>query len=205
MNVVFDLDGTLIDSRARMYALYRRLVPATTLDFDTYWLHKRAKVPHKDLLQRQEGYGEQQVYVFIKHWMELIETPELLAMDTNFHGVPEALGRLRPHASLHVCTARQMRQPVLGQLEQLGLLQNFSSVLATEENHKSKAELITAQLSNLSCRDWMIGDTGKDIELGKQLGMRTCAVLSGFLSRESLLPYGPDRILESAAYFELTG
>ena len=34
MNVVFDLDGTLIDSRPRMHALFADLVPESDLAFD---------------------------------------------------------------------------------------------------------------------------------------------------------------------------
>jgi len=47
----------------------------------------------------------------------------------------------------------------------------------------------------------MIGDTGKDIQVGQMLGIKTCAVLSGFLNEKALLNYGPDLILPTAADF----
>jgi phosphoglycolate phosphatase len=51
--------------------------------------------------------------------------------------------------------------------------------------------------------DWLLGDTGHDINVGKALGLHTCAVLSGFLSHASLLPYGAECILASVADFKL--
>jgi phosphoglycolate phosphatase len=44
---------------------------------------------------------------------------------------------------------------------------------------------------------WIIGDTGKDIETGKQLNIKTVAVLSGFLNKKSLTEYNPDKIVDS--------
>lgn len=201
MNVVFDLDGTLIDSRLRMYTLYQRLVPTTTLDFDSYWNYKRRKVPHEVLLKNCEGYSEEQIASFINKWMIHIETKEFLVFDSSFPGLPATLERLAQQARLHVCTARQFRQPVLEQLERLGLIKHFSSVLVTQ-HASTKEDLVASNLPGLSPNDWMVGDTGKDIEAGKMLGMRTCAVLSGFLNREILLRYEPDLILESAVDFD---
>lgn len=202
MNLVFDLDGTLIDSRQRLYTLYRQLVPTTALDFDHYWDFKRAKVSHAALLRHEEGFGDEQVAVFEAEWMARIETPEMLALDAIFPGVPQALACLARQATLHLCTARQRREPVLSQLGRLGLAPYFSTVLVTLQS-SSKDALIKTHIPDRGAGDWMIGDTGKDIEVGRRLGMRTCAVLSGFLSRDSLLPYRPDLILNSATDFSL--
>lgn len=201
VNLVFDLDGTLIDARPRMYQLFRQLAPQAALSFDAYWDFKRAKVSHEVLLQREFGYDAARTAAFVRDWMDAIETPALLAVDSNFPGMAAALRRLQGQAALHVCTARQQRQPVLDQLERLDLARYFSSVMVTEQRH-SKQELIAA-LPGLGGADWMLGDTGHDIATGKALGMRTCAVLSGFLSHASLLPYGADLILASAADFVL--
>lgn len=201
MNLVFDLDGTLIDARPRMHRLFCQLVPQAQLDFDAYWDYKRAKVSHEQLLQREFGYDALQLAQFNSHWMAAIESPAMLALDTCLPGVAAALQRLQGQARLHVCTARQLRQPVLDQLERLDLARYFDSVMVTQQRH-SKQELVTA-LPARSSADWMLGDTGHDINVGKALDMHTCAVLSGFLSRASLLPYGPELILDSAADFVL--
>jgi phosphoglycolate phosphatase len=202
MNVVFDLDGTLIDARPRMYALFAELVPGSGLDADAYWALKHAKVSHEQILRRRLGYDEERLAEFVDAWMARIESPALLALDGNFPGMHATLDRLAAQARLHVCTARQHRQPVLDQLDRLRLLPYFTTVMVTEQT-ADKDALIARHVPDLSARDWMLGDTGKDIQVGKALGMRTCAVLSGFLSRASLEPYEPDLILENAAAFAL--
>ncbi len=113
----------------------------------------------------------------------------------------EALNRLSKQARLHVCTARQHRQQAVDQIDRLGLLPYFESIMVTERT-KLKEELIGC-VSGLGPRDWIIGDTGKDVQVGQALGIRTCAVLSGFLSEKSLLPYSPDLILPVATDFRL--
>ncbi|WP_374361055.1 HAD family hydrolase [Pseudoduganella danionis] len=201
MNLVFDLDGTLIDARPRMYHLFCQLVPQAQLSFDAYWDFKRAKVSHEQLLQREFGYTAAQLDRFNVAWMDAIESPAMLALDTCLPGVAAALQRLQQQARLHVCTARQLRQPVLDQLERLQLASYFDSVMVTEQ--RSSKQALIAALPDLSHADWLLGDTGHDINVGKALGLHTCAVLSGFLSHASLLPYGAECILASVADFKL--
>lgn len=200
MNLVFDLDGTLIDSRPRLFTLFSELAPDSGLDFEAYWNLKRAKVSHEQILTQRLGYSRERLSAFVETWMARIETPAVLALDENFPGMHAALERLGQQGRLHVCTARQHRQAALDQLERLGLLPYFSTVMVTQQTD-GKDTLIAHHLPDLSPRDWMLGDTGKDIQVGKTLGMRTCGVLSGFLNRASLAPYGPDLILDNAAVF----
>ena len=128
-----------------------------------------------------------------------IEAPEFLALDKNLPGMHATLAELCEQANLYVCTARQYSIPLLNQLERLRLLYYFDEVMVTEQT-RSKEELVRT-LPSLASQDWMIGDTGKDIQVGQMLGIKTCAVLSGFLNEKALLNYGPDLILPTAADF----
>jgi phosphoglycolate phosphatase len=202
VNIIFDLDGTLIDSKQRLYSLFKRLAPSSSLSYGQYWEFKHKRISNETILKRELAYEDDEVIAFVKEWMRLIETPEFLKLDVNFQGMHETLLRLKEHADLHVCTARQLREPVVGQLDRLNLLPYFRTIMVTEQKH-SKESLIAAHVLNLGAGDWMVGDTGKDIQVGKLLNMKTCAVLSGFLSRESLLDYEPNLILDSAVDFKL--
>lgn len=201
MNLIFDLDGTLIDSRQRLYRLFQHLVPSSKLTFESYWTLKRGKVSNETILAKEFGFDSPAIKRFVAIWMDSIESPELLAFDTSFPGMHKTLERLSKQASLHICTARQHRQPAVDQISRLGLLPFFESIMVTEQS-KSKEELI-ASVPGLGSRDWIIGDTGKDIKVGQALGIKSCAVLSGFLSEKSLRPYGPDLILPMATDFWL--
>lgn len=201
VNIIFDLDGTLIDSRPRLYSLFQQLVPASKLSHESYWAFKREKISNEMILARKFGWDAIAIERFVADWMEYIEAPEYLTLDKNFPGIHAALERLETQARLHVCTARQHRQPAVDQLDHLRLLPYFKSVMVTEKSH-TKKDLIRS-LPDLGREDWIIGDTGKDIQVGQEVGIRTCAVLSGFLSEKVLKSYKPEVILFSAADFIL--
>lgn len=203
MNIIFDLDGTLIDSKQRLHQLFLHLAPRCALTYEQYWERKKNKITNEDILKQEYGYPEEAVDAFVADWMQRIEAPEYLNLDTNFEGMHETLDRLNKQHRLYVCTARQKRAPVMHQLERLQLLPHFHAVLVTE--HKSsKKDLVRAQVPDLSGNDWAIGDTGEDILFGKALNIRTCGVLTGFRSRQTLLSYEPDMILNAAVEFDPT-
>lgn len=202
MNIIFDLDGTLIDSKQRLYQLFQQLVPASTLTFDQYWQFKYDRLSNELILSTKFGYADLEIQRFVSAWMGLIESPEFLAMDSNFEGVKDTLSRLGVQARLHVCTARQSRKSAVNQLESLGLSTYFESLMVTEQKH-SKTSIIERQVSDLAPEDWLIGDTGSDIKVAHSLGINSCAVLSGFMSYESLLTYRPTRIIDSVLAFVL--
>ena len=58
MNIFFDLDGTLIDSRLRLYKLFQDLVSSSNLTFSDYWNLKRNKISHKKILTTKFAYSE---------------------------------------------------------------------------------------------------------------------------------------------------
>lgn len=200
MNIVFDLDGTLIDARSRLYRLFQHLAPDSPLSFSDYWAFKRRGLSNAAILADEMFWEEDAIVTFTRRWMALMEAPEYLALDEPFAGVGEALARLAERAELHLCTARQLPAAANAQLQRLGLSRWFKTVLVTEQ-HADKQSVLARQLPQLRPGDWMVGDTGRDVQAGRALGLRTCAVLSGLLDRETLLLYRPDLVLDSVLQF----
>lgn len=200
LNIIFDLDGTLIDARQRLYHLFQYLVPSSTLSYEQYWLRKKNQLSHHMILSEEFNYPPEKITAFVTEWMRLIEAPEFLKLDVNFAGMQNFLISLQQKANLYVCTARQHSDRVSEQLEQLKLLSFFNKILVTEQKY-AKSMLISDHITQLTVNDWMLGDTGKDIQTGKQLNIKTCGVLSGFMNKETLLAYEPDLILSSAIHF----
>ncbi|RQO39113.1 HAD family hydrolase [Chryseobacterium sp. KBW03] len=195
MNIFFDLDGTLIDSRQRLYQLFQSLVPTSELSFDEYWALKRNKTSHKEIILSKFNYSNEQYSDFEKKWMSEIELEKWLQLDTPFEGIVDVLILLSKNHDLFVVTARQSESIALEQIKSFGWENIFTKILVTQQQQE-KHDLIKNAV-RVTPEDWFIGDTGKDIQTGKLLGIKTAAVLSGFLSKESLLPYQPDIIINT--------
>lgn len=191
MNIFFDLDGTLLDSKVRLYRLFQHLVPESQYSFEEYWELKKNKIGHKEIFEKHlllDSFS-----VFEKSWLDKIELPEWLSLDKPFEGTTTFLNELKKRHKLYVITARQFESLALSQLDEHGWLGFFEKIFVTGQI-KEKFELIKS-IENISNEDWLVGDTGKDIQTGKQLGLNTAAVLSGFLSESNLISYNPDIIV----------
>lgn len=195
MNIFFDLDGTLLDSRDRLYRLFQHLVPASTFSFDDYWALKRQGIGHSKILNTHFSYTPDDIAGFEKSWLDAIELTEWLSLDKPFEGITEYLRELKTKHQLHLVTARQSEMSVLHQVVPHGWDQIFDNLFVTCQK-QDKYELIKSFAKEEKI-DWFVGDTGKDIQTGKQIGANTVAVLSGFLSREVLQRYEPDMIIEN--------
>ena len=72
------------------------------------------------------------------------------------------------------------------------------------EQKKEKYELIRQSSEiRISNEDLFIGDTGKDIQNGKKLGIKTVAVCNGFLNETALLEYHPTMIIGNITQLKL--
>lgn len=208
MNIFLDLDGTLIDSRMRLYALYERLVAQIEpeafqilLPFSEYWVNRRRPMPQAEMLRGFLGFSDESVERFKTAWMSHIEDEDLLMLDIPFRGVTECLRVASGRFSLYVVTARQHHGRVKAQLGWLGWDKLFSEILVTGQV-ESKAALIRRNVT-ISCEDIVVGDTAEDMVAARELGLRAVAVDSGFVSANSLQKYGPWRVYSAVDEFLL--
>ena len=201
MNIIFDLDGTLIDSKYRLYNLFQDMVPESFLSFDDYWLYKKNKISNEEILKNLFLYNDKKVKEFRFDWMALIESKKYLKFDQSFHGLIEFLELNFLEHDLYICTNRQFIEPTINQLKGFGLLKFFKKILVTEQKNP-KNYILSREIRNLSSKDWIVGDTGEDIKVGQILKVNTCAVLSGFLNYGSLVKYRPNIIINSVLEFK---
>lgn len=198
--VLFDLDGTLIDSGAMILASFRHATQTVL----------RREIPDEELVAAVGGTTihdqmrsfdpdrvDELVEVYRRHNLPLHD--ELQA----FEGVEELLASLtREGRKLGVVTAKR-RLGVDRAFEILDIGRYFDAVVSTgdTENHKPHPEPVLHALELLGSRPEeaaFVGDSPFDVAAGKAAGVFTIGVSWGGLhSEQRLLDEGADLIVHS--------
>ncbi len=198
--LLFDLDGTLIDSIDLILRSYRH----------TMRIHRREE-PSDDVWM--EGLGTP-LWVQFRRWTS--DEAEIRAMvdtyrDYNlahhdelvrpYDGVVEQVLRLDAAGKTLGLVTSKMRGGALKGLRLAGLETAFDVVVGADEvtNPKPHAEPVLLALERLGRRPAeavFIGDSRHDIESGRAAGVKTAAVLWGPFDRDHLEDLDPDYWLE---------
>ena len=194
-NIFFDLDGTLIDVKVRLYNLFIELAPQNQFSLDEYWEIKRNRIDQAGLLTKYFGYSESQIVEFKKLWLSKIEDRERLMLDVPFPKTGPLLRKLSKKNCLYIVTNRQNKDLAIEQVNSYGWVVCIKEILVTMQK-TSKLFLINENVKTTK-DDVFIGDTGEDILTGKKLGAKTIAVASGFLNKNVLAEYNPDLIVNN--------
>ena len=193
MIIVFDLDGTLIDSSERMYRLFQRLIPESKLSKDEYWELKRNSINHQMILEKyfpSYDYDE-----FNAKWLDMIERDELLCLDKNYTDTLDILTNIKQRYDLFLLTARQSKDNLMRELKRLELFDFFNQILTTEAKSSKESLLVNSGLLGKG-KDWFVSDMGKDIIVGTKCGFKTIGITHGFMCEEKLKDYNPSFLIK---------
>jgi pyrophosphatase PpaX len=198
--LLFDLDGTLIDSIDLILRSYRH----------TMRTH-RGEEPPDDVWM--EGLGTP-LWVQFRRWTQdeteiraMVETYRTYnlahhdEMVRPYDGVVEAVLRLDTAGKTLGLVTSKMRGGALKGLRLAGLETAFDVVVGSDEvtNPKPHPEPVLLALERLGRRPAdavFIGDSRHDIECGRAAGVKTAAVLWGPFDRNHLEDLDPDYWLE---------
>lgn len=202
--VVFDLDGTLVDSSrdiaASLDAALQRLAPGTApiplervLDF----VGEGARL----LIERSLAHAglalpvDEVLAVYLDCYRErLLDTTRL------YLGMAKALAALGPTGpALAVLTNKpgDMSRTIL---EGLGVADRFARILGAGDVPARKPDpagllALLDELGIAAADAWLVGDSATDVHTGRAAGVRVAGVAWGF-HPAGLLAAGPDRILD---------
>lgn len=185
----FDLDGPLLDVRARYHGVYAAIaaelaVPA--LGLDEYWVAKRRQAPLATFFPGaadQARLREQ----YLARWLAWIEAPEWLRRDTLVPGARECLEALGRSGPLYLVTLRRQPLALETQLEALGLRSYFRGVFSGWVDADEAPRLKASWMRPLAVpgSSVIVGDSEVDMQAAALLGIRRVAVAYGI--REPLL------------------
>ena len=154
--------------------------------------------------------GAEAIYdVFLQAWVELIETPPLLALDRLQTGAVDKLAAWRKQG-IHLVLATQRHNPetLAQQLADLGLDRFFDQIVVCEHaaGGAGKARRVRDVFGDRGeKRRLWVGDTEVDVEAGRVLGCPTWAVCCGIRTEAYLRALSPDFISWGVTDIDLRG
>jgi phosphoglycolate phosphatase len=203
---LFDLDGTLVDSRDDIaYSLNAALVrlnlpplpPPKIGDFVGEGVQKLIQRALREVTGAEPA-GEQ-ARVAAQYYLEEYNA-HLLDSTHLYEGVRAALSRL-PWALFAVVTNKPERFS-RRILDGLGIGERFCAIVGGDSIPQRKPDPAPLRDAMSRCRvpaaeSVMVGDSAVDVYAGKAAGIFTCGVTGGFRSRAELESAGCDLILSS--------
>ena len=204
--VIFDVDGTLIDSQAHILAAMARAfdgvglpVPDRETVLGVVGLSLPVLVDH--LAPTTEAATKTRIIEGYKQGFADLRVEGEAAMSPLYPGAREVLDRLseRDDTLLAVATGKS-RRGMAHVIEMHGLEGMFQSV-QTADDHPSKPspEMVRACLEDtgVATRDAAIlGDTAFDMEMGRNAGIHPIGVSWGYHDRKRLFQAGAADLLE---------
>ncbi|MBI3273226.1 MAG: phosphoglycolate phosphatase [Planctomycetes bacterium] len=200
--VLFDLDGTLIDSRQDIAASVNHALvalgrPAQPVERIQTYIGDGVRV----LLERAFGTSEaavleQAIAVWRPHYME-----HCLDRTRTYAGVVEMLSALRG-LPLGV-VSNKPEAPSVRILEGLGLRERFAAVLGGDSAPTRKPDpgpLLAAAArmgAQVGSAILMVGDSENDIVAARRAGFASCGVLWGIGRPEEVTAAQPDHLARS--------
>ncbi len=200
--LIFDLDGTLVDSRLDLtasvnHALHRMGLPPLSVETVAGFIGDGARMLLARALAAARGAADEAeagLQLFREHY-----AAHLLDATRPYPGVPGALQALG-HKAMAVATNKP-RAYALAILEGLGLHHHFRLVVGGDSTphkkpHPAQAEAILAALGHAPAATLVVGDGPQDVAMARAAGCGACAVTYGLRSREELAAAAPDFLLD---------
>ncbi|ADN09986.1 HAD family hydrolase [Sulfurimonas autotrophica] len=189
MIILFDLDGTLIDSTEAILESFHNSF--AVYDFSSPDDEQiKALIGHPlDVMYRELGMKEDMIWDFVNTYKEhyrKISTQKTILLQN----AKEAVESAAKFASLGIVTTKTGKySQVL--MEHFGLMDKFDVLIGREhvQNPKPHAEPILRALESFDTNNkeiWMIGDTQLDLISAKNAGINSIGVLSGYDKKETL-------------------
>lgn len=188
--ILFDLDGTLIDSTEAVYEGFCEAFKHFKKAIPTFESVK-SQIGHTlDTMFHTLGVQENEIPQFIsaykEHYRQICN-----AKTTLLPNAKEAILESYSFAQLGVVTTKTGQYSKM-LLEHMGVGNYFTCIIGRENvvNAKPSAEPILKALESFSPLNkdkiYMIGDTPLDIQAAKNAGVRSIAVTTGYASLEVL-------------------
>lgn len=200
-SVIFDFDGTLIDSKPGIVNCFHAVGSAHGVDTRDVanWVigppaneSMKRLMPDRDDTARREFLADYRRCYMERGWTEC----------SLYAGVAELLAEVRAVGlAMYLCTSKR-KDITCRLLDHFGIATYFTAVAADEEDLKShdKKDLLRnlieqEKIETASCA--VVGDSRYDIEAARASGAKAVAALYGYGNRIELITAGADALCDA--------
>jgi pyrophosphatase PpaX len=181
--VLFDWDGTLVNTAEASYRCYEKLFGSYGIAFDRD-AFRRTYSPNWHLTYSALGLAKDRWAEADQRWLSHYCEEEIVLIE----GAREALLRVR----------------AAGLRADLGMAELFEVLVCAEDTVRRKPDpeplLLALQRMRLAPAEAVyVGDSPEDIQMAQTAGVRTVGIPGGFPNREALAAARPDVLEETLA------
>jgi phosphoglycolate phosphatase len=196
--VLFDLDGTLIDSTDAIvgstqftFEAMGRLAPTREEILSGIGEPLQASLTRLGMAEVDEA-----IQIYGARYAEVAN-----GLTTLLPGVAETLDALDAAGVAQVVVTSKRRHAAEALLDHLGVMRHFRFVVGPEDVRAPKPDpegilLALQRLGHTTAEAAMVGDMYFDVEAGNRAGVTSIAVATGYETSAALAGYGPAHLFE---------
>ncbi len=196
--VIFDIDGTLLDSAGGIVAGFRHALTSVGFESPSDELLRSDLGPPVGHYFTSLGLGEDRLAEAVAAYHRYYRAVGMHEAQA-YPGIVELLDHRPPGLSLGTATAKRT-DAAEAILEAHGLAEYFAVINGTDDRRTTKAETIAYTLDRLGDPDpatvIMVGDRHSDIAGGQECGLFSVGVTWGYGQRAELVEAGADVLID---------
>ena len=207
--ILFDLDGTLVDSAADLYramnlSLEKLALPLVTEVQIRAWVGKGAAKLCETVLEHLFGQVNAQQQEQLLNTFVEVYAQELCVNTQVYEGVLSFLDYCQTHDITMACVTNKPEHLAQGILDILQLSPYFNMViggdsLAERKPHPLPLLHCVQQQNTTVSQTLMIGDSSNDVEAARRAGIDCIVVSYGYNHGESIYDCQPQQVIDSLA------
>jgi phosphoglycolate phosphatase-like HAD superfamily hydrolase len=200
-HIIFDLDGTLIDSKKEIIKTYqlvfRDIIPTEKPDFDRMNYGSTLKAVLKSVYKNDPDNKIEQAKKLFSSYYDTSSFEDTLL----YESVYDTLDLLKKKGhKLYVATNKR-QTPALRILHQKNIAHFFSDIMASEMltglNLTKEGMIAELKQKNAFVSGFMVGDSAYDILAGNKQNLTTIAVSYGYENKDVFADQNPSYIIDS--------
>ncbi len=200
--ILFDLDGTLIDSTDAIVGCFYHSFKELGFNFNGSEEEIKQEIGYPlDIMYTNLGVHKNQVWDYVASYKKRYRKISI-AQTSLLPNAIESVKLASTFARLGIVTTKTTEYTI-PLLEHLGIMHYFETVIGRQEveNPKPHPEPVLKCLENMNLKPhkkiFIIGDTKLDIIAGNEAGISNVAVLCGYGKKDELIKYTNNIVTDS--------